>query len=153
MMFDLSPMALLLASPDGRIRLVNAEFARLFEYGSDDLVVQHVECLLPTELQLQHPKLREAYQKSPAKRSMGEGRDLNGMTSTGRLLPLELGLHPVETEEGGTWTLVTAIDTSMRVRGEAMVRATLDSAASAMVMVSRDGRIVSVNKAALDLFG
>ncbi|MEL6475396.1 MAG: PAS domain-containing sensor histidine kinase, partial [Pseudomonadota bacterium] len=152
-MFELSPMAMLLVAPDGRIRLANDEFAQLFKYDPNDLLGQPVERLLPKNLQGHHPELREAYQRVPAKRTMGKGRDLYGQTSTGRVIPLELGLHPLETEENGTWTLVTAFDTSARMRGEAMVRATLDAAASAMVMVARDGKIVSMNQAALDLFG
>ena len=150
--FALSPVPVLLASPDGRIRLVNDELATMFGYVASDLAGEPVERLLPEEHRAQHPMLRAAYQKLPARRRMGQGRDLEGLTRSGRRIPLELGLSPVEVD-GEVWTLVTAVDTSARKRDDALARATLDAAASAMVMVDGTGSIVSVNPAALALFG
>lgn len=150
--FELSPVALLLVEPQGKIRLVNDILARLFEYASDELIGQPIECLLPSTHRKSHPSLRKTYLEYPARRQMGQGRDLQGQTRTGRLISLELGLYPIPFD-GYTWTLVTVIDASARIRDEALLRATLDAAASAMVMVRSDGTIASLNRAAVDLFG
>lgn len=150
--FELSPVGLLLVGPQGHIRLVNDNLAGMFEYAGDELIGQPIECLLPTAQRKGHPLLRLAYLEHPAKRQMGQGRDLQGQTRTGRLISLELGLNPIPFD-GDTWTLVTAIDASARIRDEALLRATLNAAASAMVMVRIDGTIASLNRAAVDLFG
>ncbi|MFK7830257.1 MAG: PAS domain S-box protein [Congregibacter sp.] len=150
--FDLSTVAQLLVSPDGDIQLTNRASEEMFEYPAGFLIGQPVECLLPETLRHSHPALRDAYRQLPTKRQMGQGRDLEGVTRTGRRVPLELGLEPVE-EDGVRWVLVTAIDTTERQEGQALVRATLEAAASAIIMVSQDGSIISANKAANVLFG
>ncbi|MEO1574360.1 MAG: PAS domain-containing sensor histidine kinase [Pseudomonadota bacterium] len=149
---DLSPLASLLVGPDGRIGLVNDELAELFGYSAEELVGQPVETLLPPASRSVHTTLRRSYQDAPEKRRMGQGRDLQGVTRTGQLIPLELGLHPVDLAEEGQWTMVTVVDTTERLRNEALARATLEASASAMVMVSGEGTIVSVNRAAQALF-
>lgn len=150
--FDLSPVPLLLVDSGGVIQLANRELEEMFGYGPEVLIGQPVECLLPQNLRQKHPELRAAFGQFPSKRRMGQGRDLDGETRDGRLLPLELGLQPV-TEGDETWALVTAVDTSTRRETEAVARATLEAAASAMIMVDRAGLIVSVNRAGCDLFG
>ena len=150
--FEVSPMPLLLAAPDGAILLTNPEFDTMFEYEPGSLIGRPVEVLMPMELRQAHPKLRNAFLKYPVNRHMGQGRDLQGVTQTGRILPLELGLKPVAVGEE-TWSLVTAIDISQRKAGQERLHVALDAAASAMLMIDGDGRIVFVNRAATVLFG
>lgn len=150
--FELSPVPMLLVAESGDILLTNALMDTLFEYDRDALIGRKVDVLVPDSIRGHHPGLRGAYFKHPVKRNMGQGRDLNGITSTGNIIPLELGLDTVEVE-GEVCALVVAVDIRHRKAHEQRMNLAMDAAASAMVMVNHEGRIVFVNKAALSLFG
>ncbi len=150
--FALSPVPLLLVDAEGVIRLANREFEDMFEYPPGGLTGLAVEALVPAAARAAHPGLRAGFARHPAKRKMGHGRDLEGITRTGRPVPLQLGLEPVPVE-GTVWALVSAIDVSTRRQGEALARATLEAAGTAMIMVAPGGAIVSANRAARELFG
>ena len=87
--FEICPMPLLLVSADGRIRMTNAELDEMFEYGPGELIGQPVEVLVPPEVRAFHPDLRQAFMRLPTKRLMGQGRDLDGITRTGRIVPID----------------------------------------------------------------
>lgn len=112
------PMPLLLVDPSGRIAMANGPLEQLFEYGPGALTDALVECLVPDDISKGHPRLRETFLKTPVKRAMGRGRDLNGVTRTGRIIPLELGLDPVVIG-GEHYALVAALDISERKAMEA----------------------------------
>lgn len=150
--FDISPVPMLLASDDGKVVLANARFLDLFEYDSETLIGKSVEELVPPDIRAHHPQLRQAYHRTPVKREMGATRDLNGVTQSGRIIPLELGLEPVSEGEE-TFALVVAIDIRQRRSHEKRMHLAMDAAASAMVMVDENGVIVFVNRAASRLFG
>ena len=107
------PMPLLLVDPTGRILMANAPLEALFDYAPGTLSGAPVECLVPEELRSRHPGLRTAYLRRPVKQVIGRRRDLNGVSRTGRTIPLELGLDPVEIN-GVTHVLVAALDISER---------------------------------------
>jgi PAS domain S-box-containing protein len=150
--FDISPVPMLLVTGDGRILLANTDFLELFEYSAEELIGMSVEALVPEPIRGHHPELRNAYSRVSTKRSMGAGRDLFGVTKTGQVIPLELGLEPV-TDGEETMALVAAIDIRHRKIHEERMRRAMDAAASAMVMVDDRGEIVFVNRAASSLFG
>lgn len=150
--FDISPVPMLLVSGDGVIVLANEDFLTLFEYELDELIGLNVEVLVPKAIRAHHPDLRNAYHRVPTKRNMGAGRDLNGVTKSGKIVPLELGLEPVS-EGLETMALVAAIDIRQRKAHEERMLLAMDAAASAMVMVNEKGRIVFVNRTASLLFG
>lgn len=150
--FDISPVPMLLVSGAGEIILANDGFLELFEYDFDELIGLNVEVLVPETIRAYHPELRNAYHRVPTKRKMGAGRDLNGVTKSGKIVPLELGLEPV-IDGSETMALVAAIDISQRKAHEERMHLAMDAAASAMVMVNDKGIIIFVNRAASDLFG
>jgi PAS domain S-box-containing protein len=82
------------------IMVVNAELERLFGYGREELLHQKVEVLLPERFSASHPGLRTGYVTSPRARRMGAGRDLTGLRKDGTEFPIEIGLNPIETDEG-----------------------------------------------------
>jgi PAS domain S-box-containing protein len=150
--FEVSPMPLLLVSGDGIIRLTNRGLDDLFEYAPGELIGQRVEQLVPEPMRAAHPALRRAYMRVPTKRAMGQGRDLSGLTRSGDIIALELGLDPVRIGDE-TWALVAAVDIRHRRALDEKLRLALDASASAMLMVDVDGRITLVNRAALQMFG
>lgn len=150
--FEIAPVPMLLAAEDGEIVLANDGFLDLFEYAEADLIGQKVEILVPNAIRDHHPELRSAYHRVPTKRCMGAGRDLHGVTRSGKIVPLELALEPVR-EDDKAYALIVAVDISQRKATEERVHLAMDAAASAMVMVNVKRTIVYANKAAATPFG
>ena len=150
--FEVSPVPMLLVSASGEILLTNSLLDDLFEYDAGDLIDKKVEILVPESIRKHHPDMRGGYFGKPVKRNMGQGRDLHGITRTGKVIPLELGLDTTVVD-GKPCALVVALDISQRKLHEEHMNLAMDAAASAMIMVNSKGCIVFVNKAALSLFG
>ncbi len=112
-LLDGTPNALIVVNRAGKIVLSNHPTERLFGYSSGELVGQSVEMLVPKHIQQQHKAYKDAYILSPALRQMGEGRDLCGVHKNGRVIPVEVGLNPLETSDGPN-TLVSVIDITER---------------------------------------
>jgi PAS domain S-box-containing protein len=147
-----APSAMVMINGDGRIVLVNAEAEKLFGYSRDELLGQAIEMLVPERFRNNHPGFRTSFFASPAARSMGVGRDLHGRRKNGSEFPVEIGLNPIETEEG-LLVLSAIVDITERKRAEEKFRLVVESAPSAMVMINGEGRIVLVNAEAEKLFG
>jgi protein-histidine pros-kinase len=99
-LLEAAPDAMIVASRDGRIRLVNGQTERLFGYRRDELLEQPIEILVPSRFAAQHPNHREAYARDPHVRPMGAGLQLYGRRKDGSEFPVEISLSPLETEEG-----------------------------------------------------
>lgn len=147
-----APSGMVMVGQDGKIVLVNREIERLFGYGREELLGQPVELLVPRAVQERHPGLRTGFMANPETRAMGSGRDLFGRRKDGQEIPVEIGLNPIETEDG-VFVLASVIDLSARKRAEARFRTVVESAPSGMMMVGRDGKIVLVNREIERLFG
>ena len=150
--FAISPVPLLLVAADGSIVMTNAGLDSLFEYDTGALLGQSIDMLVPPNNRSHHPRLRDAYFRVPSKRNMGAGRELCGITRTGTIIPLELGLQPMQDGED-QFALVAVIDIRQRKNQEERMQMAMDAAASAMVMVQEGGTIVFANRAASTLFG
>ncbi len=118
---DSSPNGLLVIDATGTIVLVNREIERLFGYPRAELLGQSVERLVPMGARNQHPGFRHGFFASPKTRAMGVGRDLFGVRKDGSEVPLEIGLTPVETEDG-LYVVSAIVDISERKRAEAEQR-------------------------------
>lgn len=112
-----SPSGVVTVDRQGRIALVNREVERLFGYKRAELVGQPVEILVPGRFHEAHPGLRSTFLANPQARAMGAGRDLYGRRKDGREVPVEIGLRPLETDEG-FFVLASVVDISERKRAE-----------------------------------
>nr|WP_298682040.1 PAS domain S-box protein [uncultured Dongia sp.] len=149
---EASPSAMVMINSAGRIEMVNLQAERVFGYARLEMVGQPVEMLLPQRFRGHHPGLRHAYFAEPQSRPMGIGRDLFGMRKDGREFPIEIGLNPIETEEG-MMVLSAIVDISERKHLEERFRRVVEAAPNAMVMVNSSGRIEMVNAQAERVFG
>ena len=105
----------------GIMVLVNRETERLFGYHRDELIGQSIEMLVPAQLRARHPDLRATFHANPQARPMGAGRDLYGRRKGGGEIPVEIGLTPVDTDEG-TFVLATVVDIGPRKQAEEELR-------------------------------
>ncbi len=114
---EAAPNAMIMVDKDGKIVLANLQTERLFGYSREELLLQRIEILVPNRFRTEHPGHRDSFFNKPSTRSMGVGRDLFGQRKDGSEVPIEIGLNPIETEEG-LFTLASIIDITER-KGEA----------------------------------
>jgi PAS domain S-box-containing protein len=122
---------------EGKIVLVNREIERLFGYARDELLGRPIELLVPERLRGRHPGFRDSFFASPQARSMGAGRDLFGVRKDGRELPVEIGLNPLETDEG-LFVLASVVDITERKRSEQELRRSNDELERFAYVASHD---------------
>jgi PAS domain S-box-containing protein len=95
-----APNAMVMISASGRIEMVNTQAERVFGYERAELLGQPIEMLVPMRFRDHHPGLRGSFFAGPKPRPMGAGRDLFGLKKDGSEFPIEIGLNPIETDEG-----------------------------------------------------
>ena len=147
-----APNAMVMIGPSGMISMVNAQAEKVFGYDRAEMLGQSIEMLVPPRFRAHHPELRGNFFAHPAARPMGVGRDLYGLRKDGSEFPIEIGLNPIETDEG-QMVLSAIVDISGRKQLEDRFRQVVESAPNAMVMINASGRIVMVNAQAEKVFG
>lgn len=120
-LLESAPDAMVVTARDGTIVLANAQTETLFGYPRQDLVGRPVELLVPDRARTAHVAHREAYQREPRLRPMGDGLALHGRRRDGSEFPIEISLSPLDAEGG---PLVTAVvrDVTARQIAEETVR-------------------------------
>jgi two-component system sensor kinase FixL len=156
---EAAPSAMVMVNADGRIEMVNAQAERVFGYPRGELLGQPVEILVPERFRAHHPHLRAAFFANPQARPMGAGRDLYGLRKDGSEFPVEIGLNPIETEDG-MMVLSAIVDITERKAAELTLRerelrlrSILDTVPDAIVLIDAQGIIQSFSPAAERLFG
>jgi len=114
---DEAPIGMLLVDVDGTITHSNRQLVNIFGYTQTELLGNPLEILLPTRHREQHQQYRNGYQDKPTTRAMGIGRDLTGLHKSTTEIPVEIGLNPIETENG-TIIVATINDISERKQSE-----------------------------------
>lgn len=113
MALEAAPAGIMVVGDWGDIQYVNRTLADMFGYEVEELMGKPVEMLLPEEYAAAHRLHVGKYARRPAPRSMGAGRDLEGISKDSRRFPVEIGLRPVETDSG-RFVVATVIDISER---------------------------------------
>jgi PAS domain S-box-containing protein len=101
---EAAPSGMLMSDTDGKIVLVNSRAERLFGYRREELLGQPLEILVP-----------ELWRAEA--QGMEPGQDLYARRKDGTLFPVEIGLNPVETEEG-ICTLSSIMDVTEKRQAE-----------------------------------
>jgi len=116
-----APDAIVVVRADGCIEFVNDRAEGMFGYESSELHGQPVELLVPSISKDAHRDYRKSYVANPRVRVMGPDKRLQAVHKSGALIPVEISLSPVDTEDG---PMVTAIvrDITERRHAEEKVR-------------------------------
>ncbi len=147
-----APCGMLMVNSDGIMTLVNKHVETLFGYDRHELIDQRVEQLIPERFREGHPGQRARYFQSPTVRAMGAGRELFGLRKDGREVPIEIGLNPIETDDG-LMVMASIIDITERKRAEEQFRLVVESAPCGLVMVDEAGMVMLVNPELVQQFG
>ncbi len=114
---EASPNAMVMTDRRGVILLVNSQTESMFGYPREELIGQPVEILVPERFRPTHPASRAAFLADPHARAMGAGRDLFALRRDGTEVPVEIGLNPIETNEG-VMVLSAIIEITERKRAQ-----------------------------------
>lgn len=116
-----APDVVVVVRTDGRIDYANDKAEALFGYEPDELHGRPIESLVPAALAAAHRIHRETYTAEPSVRVMGADKPLRAVHKNGTLIPVEINLSPVDSDDG---PMVTAIvrDVTERYRAEEKVR-------------------------------
>ena len=147
--WEASTEGMLVADPDGRIRLANPALERMFGYEPGELVGRPVEELVPESLRERHRAHRAEF---AGDRSAGHVGDLQGQRQDGTLIDLEIGLSAMQIE-GQPLMLASVNDISARKRAENEIRAgrvkleaALASMTDAVCISDTEGRFIDFNE-------
>ena len=99
-----APNAIVMVNQEGDIAMVNSQTEKLFGYHRDELIGQAADILVPNKFRDAHPRYRADFFAHLEARPMGTGQDLYGLRKDGSEFPVEIGLNPIEMDEG-TWVL------------------------------------------------
>lgn len=146
---EASPTAILMVDAEGAIKLANSRSEELFGYAPAELLGQKIEILVPDRYRVSHREYRDGFLQNASARPLGAGCDLYCLRADRSEVAVEIGLSPINTNEG-TFVLASIIDITERKRREEeslLQTRALDCAANGIVITDRDGKIVWVNRA------
>ena len=152
---EATPSAMVMIRADGLIDMFNAQAERVFGHPRSELVGKPVDMLVPERFRGHHPELRNAFLDDPHSRPMGAGRDLYGLKKCGSEFPIEIGLNPIETDEG-IMVLSAIVDITERKQKQmeaAYLAAIVESTDDAIIGKDLMGIIRSWNRGAEAIFG
>ena len=112
-----APNAIVAIDQQGRIALVNSQAEKIFGYSRDELMGCSAEVLVPERFRSRHLDDRTEFLGKPQTRAMGAGRDLFAVRKDGSEFPVEIGLNPIDTEQG-VLILSAIVDITERKRAE-----------------------------------
>jgi PAS domain S-box-containing protein len=118
---EAAPNAMVMVNQAGEIVMANAQAERLFGYARAELLGHPAELLVPARFRGHHPGLRQAFSASPQARAMGARRDPYGLRKDGSEVAIEIGLNPIETEDG-PMVLSAIVDITERKAAEQALR-------------------------------
>ena len=118
---EASAAGLIMVGADGAIKLMNAEAERMFGYDEGQLIGASIETLVPDQLRASHISHRSGFCQAPSKRSMGVGRDLKAVRRDRSEFPVEIGLTPIQTDDGVA-VMAFVVDITARREAEQSIK-------------------------------
>lgn len=137
---EAAPAAMIMVDQHGTIVLVNALTERLLGFSRDELVGRAVDTLVPARFRGSHVAHRSSFLEHAEPRPMGPGRDLYALRKDGSEVAVEIGLNPIETDEG-RFVLAAVADITARKQAEAERALLFDREQAARAELERANRM------------
>jgi formate hydrogenlyase transcriptional activator len=99
-LLEAAPDAMIVADPEARMMLVNAQVESVFGYQRKELLGQKIEMLVPERLRERHCELRNDFLRAPHDMPTRVGREFLALHKDGHEFPVEINLSPLQTAEG-----------------------------------------------------
>ena len=146
-----APTAMVMADMQGKIVMANAQVERIFGYRREEILGQAIDTLVPERFLNAHVAFREVFAKNPVAKAMGAGRELYGLRKDGSEFRVDIGLNPIQTDEG-MFVLTSVTDITDRIeavdgvrRSEEAFRAIANSAPVLIWTSGTDKQVTFLN--------
>lgn len=143
-----SPTAMVMVNNAGKIVMANAQAERMFGYRREELVGRSVDMLVPKRFVEGQPASRAGCAGHPVVKALGAGREIYGLRKDGSEFRVDIGLNPIQTDEG-RFTLTSITDITDRVasleaarRSEEVFR-TIANSAPVLIWMSGTDKLVT----------
>lgn len=146
------PMGAMVVNTEARILFVNDSLTDILGYSATELLGADIDFLLPDELRSNHKHLMSQYFSQPRKRQMGAGQALHAKRKDGVLIPIEIGLNPIE-QDNQTLVLATLVDLTYRLRANSMFQRSIQDAPHGVLVIDEKGTIRVTNNMLCECFG
>ena len=112
-----APTAMIMFDKDGRILLVNSEMEKLFGYHRQELLGKDLVKIVPMRFKENHLNRRAKFFSELEPQRLGAEKEIFCVHRDGTEFPVEIGLNPVNTDEG-VFALGAIIDVTERIQAE-----------------------------------
>ncbi|OGO30412.1 MAG: hypothetical protein A2Z16_00055 [Chloroflexi bacterium RBG_16_54_18] len=99
-LLEFAPAAMLVVDQASRILLVNSRLEAEVGYPREQLLGRSISILVPERFRQLHISHQEKYIQNPVARQMGSNLSLFALRADGSEFPVDIGLSPIETNEG-----------------------------------------------------
>ena len=121
-LFESIPEMVLVVDTTGLILYGNAHCLDIVGWSPEELIGQQIETLIPARLSRGHRSHRKGYTDNPKARPMGSGLLLTALHRSGREVPVEIGLSPLDGQVSDVAaTVATVRDVSERLETAAQL--------------------------------
>ncbi|MBF0492557.1 MAG: PAS domain-containing sensor histidine kinase [Deltaproteobacteria bacterium] len=118
---EAAPCAMVMVDKNQNIVLINTQTEKIFGYERQELLGQKLEILIPQSFRSRHQGQVDNHFITPLTRPMGVGRDLFALHKNGKEFPVEIGLNPLQMNEG-SFILASIIDITERKNNELILK-------------------------------
>jgi len=157
---ELTPDATIVVDRSGIIRLANAQAEALFGYPRPELIGMVVDALVPEHVRAGHAALRDGFFANATVRQMTSSIDVMAQRKSGDLLPVSIGLSPLETPTRDLFVMASIRDNTALHEAHAAAASRAkelsnitETASDAIVIINANSEIVSWNAATTRIFG
>lgn len=91
-LFEHATEGIILTNSKGEITIINPAAERMFMYDAHEVIGKPIKILIPDRFHFDHSSHLSEFYLNPQNRIMGSGRDLFGIRSDGKEIPVEVSL-------------------------------------------------------------
>ena len=140
-LLESAPDAMVIVNELGKIHMINKQAEKLFGYSVKELTGEPVEILIPESYQPKHSGYRSNFFTNPKTQDMGEGKELFGINRKGKLIPIQISLSPLKTEEGVLVSAAIRDITSQKIAEGKILKAKEELEVFAKKLVSQNTKL------------